>query len=118
MKEVFDKTPKKIQKLWDYIAELQGKIDTINKELVSLTESNNNLWEEINKPKTVKKKNYDIDISKCYFVERDSEGNIATDVNGNEKIGMLYNSDNTKTMIVWDKDAQCFRFYAVYAPGL
>ncbi len=59
----------------------------------------------------------EIDIKKCYLVERDDDGNIALDENGNEKKSLLYNSDGNKTAVIWDKNAQVFRFYAVYAPG-
>ena len=37
------------------------------------------------------------------------------DENGNEKRALLYNIDDTKTNVIWDKTAKCFRFYAVYA---
>jgi len=59
----------------------------------------------------------EIDVKKCYLVERDNNGDIALDENGNEKKSPLYNSDQTKTAIVWDKNANCWRFYATYAPG-
>ena len=60
---------------------------------------------------------YEIDVKKCYLVERDADGNIAIDENGNEKKSPLYNEDSTKSAIVWDKNSRCFRFYATYAPG-
>lgn len=58
---------------------------------------------------------YEIDVRKCYLVERDADGNIATDSKGNEKKSLLYNADSTKTSIEWDENAQCWRFYAIYA---
>lgn len=59
---------------------------------------------------------FEIDIEKCYLVKKDENGNIELDEDGNEKKALLYNVDDTKTNVVWDKDAQCFRFYATYAP--
>ena len=60
---------------------------------------------------------YEIDIKKCYFVERDSDGNIVLDSKGNEKKSPLYNTDQTKTSIIWDEDNQVYRLYAAFAPG-
>ena len=60
---------------------------------------------------------YEIDIKKCYLVERNADGTLATDSKGNQKKSRLWNSDETKTTIVWDENAGCFRFYATYAPG-
>lgn len=59
---------------------------------------------------------YEIDIKKCYLVERDNDGDIAKDSKGQEKKSLLYNADTTKTSIVWDENGKCWRFYAVYAP--
>ena len=58
---------------------------------------------------------FEIDIQKCYLVKKDVNGNIELDENGNEKKALLYNIDDTKTNVIWDKTAQCFRFYATYA---
>jgi len=58
---------------------------------------------------------FEIDIEKCYLVKKDINGVIELDENGNEKKALLYSTDSTKTNVVWDKDAQCFRFYATYA---
>ena len=60
---------------------------------------------------------YEIDVKKCFLVERDDNGNIALDENGNGKKSPIYNEDQTKSGVVWDKNAQVFRFYACYAPG-
>jgi len=60
---------------------------------------------------------YEIDVKKCYLVERDADGNIALDENGKEKKSPLYNEDTTKSAIIWDANARCFRFYATYAPS-
>jgi hypothetical protein len=57
----------------------------------------------------------EIDVKKCFLVQRDAEGNIELDENGIEKKALLYNEDITKTNLVWDKNAKCWRFYAVYA---
>jgi hypothetical protein len=57
----------------------------------------------------------EIDIKKCYLVERDSAGELAKDENGHDKKALLYNADETKTNIIWDKNARCWRFYAVYS---
>jgi len=60
---------------------------------------------------------YEIDIKKCYLVERDINGDIALDSKGQAKRSPLYNADQTKTSIVWDENGNCFRLYCVYAPG-
>lgn len=61
---------------------------------------------------------YEIDIKKCYFVERDENGDISLDENGNQKRATLYNTDTTKTSIVWDKNGKCWRLYCAFAPGV
>jgi hypothetical protein len=61
---------------------------------------------------------YEIDVKKCYLVERNANGDIVLDSRGNEKKSPLYNSDQTKSAIVWDANAGVWRFYAVYAPGV
>jgi hypothetical protein len=61
---------------------------------------------------------YEIDVKKCFLVERDKNGDIALDSKGQQKRSLLYNSDTTKTSIVWDENAGCFRFYSAYAPGV
>ena len=59
---------------------------------------------------------YEIDVKKCYLVLRDSSGNIETDSKGNEMKAPLYNaSDPTKSCVIWDPIAACWRFFAVYA---
>ena len=58
---------------------------------------------------------YEIDVKKCYLVSRDEDGNIELDENGKEMKALLYNKDLTKTNIVWDKLAKCWRIYAVFA---
>jgi hypothetical protein len=64
---------------------------------------------------------YEIDVKKCYLVERETEGEnigqIKLDSKGQEMKSPLYNEDQTKTSIVWDENAGVFRFYAVYASG-
>lgn len=58
---------------------------------------------------------YEIDIKNCFLVEYDKDGNIEKDENNVEKKAPLWNSDSTKTSIIWDKNSQCWRLYAVYA---
>jgi len=60
---------------------------------------------------------YEIDVKKCYLVERDKNGVIVVDSKGQQKRSLLYNEDQTKTSIVWDENGNCWRFYAAYAPG-
>jgi len=52
----------------------------------------------------------EIDIKKCNFVERNTDGTI-------KYSAPLWNEDTTKTSIVWDVSGGCWRLYAVYAPG-
>jgi len=60
----------------------------------------------------------EIDINKCYFVERDpTTGAITLDSKLQPRRSPLYNSDINKTSIVWDENGNCWRLYAVYAPG-
>jgi hypothetical protein len=58
---------------------------------------------------------YEIDVRKCYLVQRDENGDIELDANGNEMKSPLFNDDPTKSSIVWDVNAQVYRFLAVYA---
>ena len=60
---------------------------------------------------------YEIDIKKCYFVERNADGDIVLDSNGEEKKSPLFNDDQTKTSIIWDEDSKVWRLYAAFAPG-
>ena len=59
---------------------------------------------------------YEIDVKGCYLVERDENGEIELDEDNNEKSSPLWNEDTTKTSVVWDKNAKCWRFYAAFAP--
>ena len=74
----------------------------------------------------------EIDVDKCYFVKRRTialrdgngdvisgydVGDIELDDNGNEMRSPLYNEDSQLSSIVWDKNAQVWRLYAIYAPG-
>jgi len=59
---------------------------------------------------------YEIDVKKCFLVERDVNGNIAIDGRLQEKKSSLYNVDTNKTSIVWDEMGGCWRLYCVYAP--
>jgi hypothetical protein len=68
---------------------------------------------------------YEIDVTKCYFVEKVTKidgnnptvGAIKKDSKGHEMKSALYNEDQTKSAVIWDKNAQVWRFYAVYSPG-
>jgi hypothetical protein len=60
---------------------------------------------------------YEIDVKKCYLVEKDKNGIIALDKKGQEKKSLLYNIDDNKTSVVWDENAGVWRFLAVYASG-
>lgn len=63
----------------------------------------------------------EIDITKCYFVKRDTEGNIEVDSKGHEKKSFLYNDNKLQTSFVWDENGNngngCWRLLAVYASG-
>jgi hypothetical protein len=63
---------------------------------------------------------YEIDIKACKFVEYDKNDDgtltVALDTNGEPKSAPLWNVDETKTSIVWDKNAKCWRLYAAFAP--
>jgi hypothetical protein len=66
----------------------------------------------------------EIDIKKCFFVQRRTEdgdgqlaGDIQKDSKGNEMKGPLWNEDQTKSSIIWDEDSQVWRLYAAYSPG-
>jgi len=59
---------------------------------------------------------YEIDVRKCSFVLRGTDGKISKDKYGHEMSAPLYQDDPTKTSIVWDADGGCWRIYAVFAP--
>jgi len=65
---------------------------------------------------------YEIDVTKCYLVEREIDGpnvgQIKKDSKGNDMRSCLWNIDSTKSSVIWDENAQVWRFYAVYAPGI
>jgi hypothetical protein len=61
---------------------------------------------------------YEIDIKKCYFVERDKDGNIVIDSKGQQKKSFLFNDNGLKNSIIWDELGNCFRLIAVYADGV
>lgn len=60
---------------------------------------------------------YEIDVKKCYFVERDENGDVVLDSKGQEKKSPLWNSDSNKSSIVWDENSGTWRLFAVYASG-
>jgi hypothetical protein len=59
---------------------------------------------------------YEVDVRKCSFVLRGTNGEINKDKYGAEMSAPLYQDDPTKTSIVWDADGGCWRIYAVFAP--
>ena len=59
---------------------------------------------------------YEIDVAKCYLVQRDVNGAIKKDSKGQDMKSFLYNEDTTKTSVIWDENSKCWRFLAVYAP--
>jgi hypothetical protein len=63
---------------------------------------------------------YEIDVTKCFLVQRETtginKGEIKKDSKLQEMKSPLYSADVTKTSVAWDENAQCWRFYAVYAP--
>ena len=58
---------------------------------------------------------FEIDVEKCYFVQKNPDGSIRLDENGEEMKSLIYSADETKTSLVWDSINLCWRFYAVYA---
>jgi hypothetical protein len=67
---------------------------------------------------------YEIDVSKCFFVLRDKNGEIQLDDNGKEMKSPIYitstidgvtDVDKHKTSIIWDKTGKCWRVFAVYS---
>ena len=80
----------------------------------------------------------DIDVERCLIIKRRKEaetdiygnpvagkdiGDIETDENGTPMKAHLYftkedgTQDMEKSSVIWDKDAKCWRFFAVYSPG-
>lgn len=53
MKKVYSKTKNKIQTLWNYISELNGKLDEMNSKITALQKNSDTAWEEINRPKDI-----------------------------------------------------------------
>ena len=58
---------------------------------------------------------YTTDIKNTYFIEYDENGVIALDENEHEKKAPLWNEDATKSAIVWDKNARCWRLFCTFA---
>lgn len=56
----------------------------------------------------------EIDVASTRFV-RKYNGVIVEDENENDMSAVLYNSDDTKTNVIWDKENKVWRFLAVYA---
>lgn len=56
----------------------------------------------------------EIDVETTMLVKK-VDGEIENDENDNPKSSPLYNVDSEKTTVMWDKDAQVWRFFAVYA---
>jgi len=112
MRQVYDKTKNKIKNIWNFIDELRGIIETLNTEVSILRESNTALWQEINKPKTIIKKNNDIIVDKSYLIKQNSSGVIETDSNGIEKISPLFSNDILKSGSYWDEESKIHRLLA------
>jgi len=99
------------------------QFDTLEPKIVNATKLGGGSVPKIGKldaefdaeSETWKVKTGEIDVAKTYLVRRDSEGSIMLDTNGNEMKAPLYNTDQTKTNLVWDVDARVWRFVAVYA---
>jgi hypothetical protein len=111
--ETDDDISKHSQGLWNYIPRLKTQQNTAKENVDKI-----GLLDLIFNADTVKwgVSSFEIDIKKCYLVSRDPiTGEIEKDENNVEKKALLYNTDTTKTNIVWDKNAKCWRFYAVYA---
>jgi len=114
----FDNTPitnKHSQAYWNPVPDIKKMNNSDNSEAVEMI----GLLDLVFNPDTQKWGTvaYEIDVKKCYLVMRDAKGNIALDDKGNKMKSPLYNSDNTKTSIVWDENGECWRLYAAYAPG-
>lgn len=58
----------------------------------------------------------EINVKTTNLVMREEDGSIKLDSKGQEMKSPLYSSEVNKTNIVWDEDAQCWRFYAVFKP--
>jgi len=70
----------------------------------------------------------EIDVKNTYIVQKNTDGTIKKDSNGNEmKSPLLYllselsgiakNNENLlKSNVIWDEDAKCWRFYGVFKP--
>lgn len=56
----------------------------------------------------------EINVGKCNLVMKENDGTISKDSKEQSMFSLLYDKDITKTSVVWDKNAKCWRFYAVY----
>lgn len=56
-----------------------------------------------------------IDVEKTYLLQKDNDGEIELDDNGNEKKAVMYGIDANTQNVVWDKNGKCWRFLAVYS---
>lgn len=118
MKKSYSKTKNKIQELWNAVSEIEGILLDHGLTTDSLKNNTEQIWKELNRPKTFIPDVKFIDVKHQCLIEFDSEGKAALDTNGNQKISSLLSADGTKTAVVWDETARVWRFYAVYAPGL
>ena len=57
----------------------------------------------------------DINVKTTMLVEYDENGAVAIDSRGHKKKAPLWNVDASKTNVVWDANAACWRMFAVYA---
>jgi hypothetical protein len=110
---VNDTLQKDCQSLWRTLPPIKKQQNTDLKDVEKI-----GLLDLIFNPDAVKwgVSAFEIDVTKCYLVQRDpTTGEIVKDENETEKKALLFNIDQNKTNIVWDKNAQCWRFYAVYS---
>jgi len=56
-----------------------------------------------------------IDVEKTNIVQKDEDGNILTDNKGQEMKAPINGEDENSKNSVWDENAKCWRFYAVFA---
>ena len=101
------------QQLWKdipVILQMQNSknenVDMIGK-LDMLFDADNKIWSAVP---------HFINVEKVFLVQIDPlTGKVKTDVNGKPMQSPLLNStDATKSSVIWDKTAKCWRFFAVY----
>lgn len=58
---------------------------------------------------------FELDVDKCFFVQKNPDGTIKLDSNGHEMKSKIFSTTLASNSLVWDKVNQCWKFYAVYA---